>query len=549
MTPLTKLAEWQALKAHQKEFAAETLQNAFQNDPHRFEKYSLQLGGILLDYSKNYIKQDTMPLLSQLAKAIDLPKQIEDLFMGEPLNSTEFRAALHTALRHQGSQPVLLNGVNVMPAIKAALQQMTDFTRKIHDGTWRGVTGKPIRDIVNIGIGGSHLGPLMATHALSDFAHPNLHCHFVSNIDQAHLKDVLRQIDPEAVLFIISSKSFSTLETMTNAKMIRTWLQQKLGVENVAAHFVAVTSVKDKAIEFGIPAEQIFPLWDWVGGRYSVWSAIGLPLALLIGMERFQEFLNGAYSMDVHFRNSEFTQNMPVVLALLGIWYINFFGAKSHVIVPYAHQLNYFRSHLQQLDMESNGKRMTHAGDPIDYSTGPIIWGEHGGIGQHAFHQLLHQGQHIAPVDFMLIANTPDKPDLPLQDILIASALSQAQALLQGKTFEQAFEEARAEGYSENEAKCLAAHKAIPGNRPSNILFLDQLTPFNLGALLALYEHKTFVQGAIWKINSFDQWGVELGKQLLPAILSDLHEMKSSSQHDASTAALIKHYKKLRGTK
>lgn len=545
MNLLTQLAQWQALQTHQKAIAEQTMQNWFQADPLRFEKMSLQVDDILLDYSKNRLNEETLQLLCNLANAANLSEKIEGLFTGKPLNSTESRPALHTALRNSGQEPVWVDGVNIMPEIHATWAQMREFTDKVRDQSWCGATGKPIRDIVNIGIGGSHLGPLTATQALNDFAIDTLRCHFISNIDGSHLNDVFKQIDPETTLFIISSKSFTTLETMTNARTIRLWLEQKLGKKDLSSHFVAVTAAKQKALEFGIPEKQIFPVWEWVGGRYSVWSAIGLPLALMVGMDHFHAFLAGAHAMDEHFRKTPFSKNMPVILALLGIWYINFFDAQTHAIVPYTHLLNQFRAHLQQLDMESNGKRITHQGAQVDYVTGPIIFGEHGCNGQHAFHQLFHQGQHLVPIDFILVGKNHDSLDHH-QDILIASGLGQAQALLQGKTVEQALDELRKQGVAEKDAQSLAAHKAIPGNRPSTILFLKSMTPYNLGALLALYEHKIFVQGAIWDINSFDQWGVELGKQLLPDILNDLQNPHSNTQHDPSTAGLIEYYKSLR---
>lgn len=543
MKRLTELAEWQALQAHQQSIADQTMQAWFAQDPLRFQQFSLQVGELLLDYSKNRITAQTVELLCQFAAKMGLADKIAGLFAGEPLNTTEKRPALHTALRSPRSEPLYVNDQDIMRDIRAALTKMTAFTQKVRDETWRGATGQPLRDIVNIGIGGSHLGPLMAVHALSD--DDKLRCHFISNIDAVHLEEVLSKINPETTLFIISSKSFTTLETVTNAHTIRRWVQNKIGVEKSMLHFAAVTAAAEKAVAFGIAQEQIFPVWDWVGGRYSVWSAIGLPLALMIGMERFMEFLAGAHAMDEHFRQAEFSKNMPVLMALIGIWYINFFGAQSHAIVPYAHQLNYFRAHLQQLDMESNGKRITHAGNTANYLTGPVILGEHGCNGQHAFHQLFHQGQQLVPIDFILMGAHNNELQQH-HDILIASGLSQAQALMQGKTYQQALDELHAQGCHGEEAQRLSAHKSIPGNRPSNTLFIDKMTPFNLGALLALYEHKIFVQGAIWEINSFDQWGVELGKQLLPSILTDLNHSAINSQHDASTHGLIQHYKNLR---
>lgn len=543
---LTELPEWQALQDHQKVIDSQTMQAWFKDDSHRFERFSLQLDDVLFDFSKNRINSDTIDLLCQLAHATQLGDKIQSLFTGANLNTTERRPALHTALRHRGAEPVLVGGQNIMPAIEASLAKMKYFCTQVRNQQWLGATGKPIRDIVNIGIGGSHLGPLMAVQALNDFAISSLHCHFISNIDNVHLDEIFQQINPETTLFIISSKSFSTLETITNAQTVRAWLQQKLPSHDLSQHFVAVTAATDKAIEFGIPAEHIFPVWDWVGGRYSVWSTIGLPLALMIGMDHFLEFLAGGYAADQHFRYAKFSKNIPVMMALLGIWYINFFNAKNHAIVPYAHQLNYLRAHLQQLDMESNGKRTTHSGQTIDYATGPIIFGEHGCNGQHAFHQLFHQGPCLIPIDFIVVGKN-DHHFNHHQDILVASALSQAQALLQGKSFQQALAELHAQGLSGPDAEHLAHHKTIPGNRPSNILFLQKITPYNLGMLLAFYEHKIFVQGAIWDINSFDQWGVELGKQLLPTILNALHDTETGTQHDASTLGLIAYYKKLRG--
>lgn len=534
MTNCTDLPEWQALKTHQLAIASQTMQGWFSEDSSRFLQFSLQMDPILLDYSKNRITPKTVRLFNQLAHAMKLSQHIEALFSGQLLNTTEKRPAWHTALRTLHH-----------PEVAAVRQQMRIFTDKVRAGIWRGATDKPIRHIVNIGIGGSHLGPLMATHALNDFAMDSLCCHFISQIDSGQLSALLKQIDPETSLFIISSKSFTTLETLTNAKTIRDWLHQHIGMENSSRHFVAVTAAVEKAVAFGIPLAQVFPIWDWVGGRYSVWSAIGLPVALVIGMDSFEAFLAGAHAMDQHFRTASFTENMPVMMALLGIWYINFFDSPHQAIIPYSHTLHYFPRYLQQLDMESNGKQVTHEGKIVNYSTGPIIFGELGCDSQHAFHQLLHQGPRVVPVDFIVVGKN-NHPELKhLQDILIASALSQAQALMQGKSYPAALTELLAEGFTEQEAAQLAFHKVIPGNRPSNTLFLTELTPYTLGALLALYEHKIFVQGVIWNINSFDQWGVELGKQLLPRILAGFTE-NAYSQHDVSTAGLIEYYKTMR---
>ncbi len=545
MKKITEHAAWQALQAHQTLIAKQHMQDWFAIDKNRFSRFSLQVNELLLDYSKNLILQETLPLLSHLADITGLASKIDALFSGHPVNTTEKRAALHTALRNRSNKAIFVNGNDIMPGIRAELEKMRHFSEQVRNQEWRGITNKPIRDIVNIGIGGSHLGPWMAIQALAEFASDKLRCHFISNIDSAHIQAVLNQIDPETTLFIISSKSFTTLETTTNAHTVRKWVENKIGPEAIHKHFVAITAAKNQALQFGIAEKNIFLLWEWVGGRYSIWSAIGLPLAIMIGMERFLEFLNGGYAMDEHFRHADFSANMPVLMALLGIWYINFFAANNHAIVVYSHHLNYFRHYLQQTDMESSGKSITHRGLATDYATGPIIWGEQGCDGQHAFHQLLHQGKHFIPVDFIL-AGANNQNFESHHDILIASALSQAKALMQGKTHAEALAELQNEEYSKEEAHHLAWHKSIPGNRPSNTLFLNKITPYNLGALIALYEHKVFVQSTIWDINPFDQWGVELGKQLLPKIFTDLKSTQIDPTHDSSTQGLICHYKNLR---
>lgn len=540
--------EWQTLKAHQNNIAALRMQDWFKNDPHRFNTFSLSVGDLFLDYSKNRISTETLHLLSKLAIARNLPERIEQLFSGYPLNNTEERPALHTALRNPTDHALLVDGHNIMNDIRDTLSKMRIFTDKIRDKTWRGCTGKPIKDIINIGIGGSHLGPLMTVHALSELAPKDLRCHFISNIDSTHLHTVLSQIDPETTLFIISSKSFTTLETTTNATTLIHWFKNKLHTNDLSAHFVAVTAAPDLAISLGIIRENIFPLWDWVGGRFSIWSAVGLPLAIMIGMDHFMAFLEGAHEMDMHFRYSDLTKNMPVILGLLGIWYINFFTANHHAVVPYSDSLSYLRMYLQQLDMESNGKNISQDGHAIDISTCPVMFGEQGCNGQHSFHQLLHQGPHFIPVDFILVCLNHNKLEHH-QDVLVGSALSQAQALMCGKSYMEAYAELQKAGLSESECDLLARHKSTPGNRPSNSILLKNMMPKNLGALIALYEHKTFVQGVIWQVNSFDQWGVELGKKLLPSIL---HAFKSpekspSSFNDSSTMGLIEYYKSLRG--
>jgi glucose-6-phosphate isomerase len=545
MHNLTTLTEWHDLQDHQQAIADKRIAHWFAENPTRFSEFSCSVGDLLLDYSKNHITQETISRLTELAVACQLPKKITALFSGQAINTTENRPALHTALRNLKSSTLYINNHNILTDVHASLAKMRSFVEQVRAQTWLGSTGKPITDIINIGIGGSHLGPLMTTQALNDYATKQLRCHFISNIDSIHLNEALSQLNPETALFIVSSKSFTTLETLTNAETIRLWLSQHLKSTQVHKHFVAVTAAPEKAKQFGILEEQIFLLWDWVGGRYSIWSAIGLPLALMIGMDNFIEFLQGAYEMDQHFQTAPLAENMPVLMALLGVWYINFFAASNHVTAPYSHALNYLHTYLRQADMESNGKHTTLQGEPIDYLTGPILSGEQGCDGQHTFYQSLHQGKHYIPVDFILVAENPSAFQHH-HDILIASALSQAQALMQGKARADILLELLAAGHTQESAESLAQHRSIPGNRPSNILFIKKLTPFNLGALLALYEHKIFVQGVIWNINSFDQWGIELGKQLLPPILNALKNPESELSLDASTLGLMNYYKKVR---
>ncbi len=538
MKNITHLPIWEKLFAHQQEIAQQHLRDWFAADSARFQDFSLEVGGLFLDYSRQRVNQQTLSLLCQLAHDVDLSKQIQALIQGQLVNVSEKRPALHMALRDPQAAPIMIAGQNVATLIAAMRQQMATFVDAIQSGKWRGVTGKTITHVVNIGIGGSHQGPQMCVYALKAFAINNLQFHFISTVDKTPLMEVLQQIDPERTLFIVSSKSFSTLETMTNANTIAAWMKEKVGAKAIAHHFVAVTGATEKALAFGIKKENIFPLWDWVGGRYSIWSAIGLPLMLMIGKTQFTDFLQGAYEMDQHFQQAPFTENMPVLLALLGIWCINFFDSRMHAVVPYSHALKYFVSYLQQMEMESNGKSI-HAlhGNSLPYTTSPIIFGEEGCNGQHTYHQLLHQGQHSVPVDFILVGQTSALPDAH-HDILMASALSQADALMRGKTYEEAYAELRAQPMTEAEAKNLAHHQVIPGNRPANVLFIENMTPKNLGALLALYEHKIFVQGAIWGINSFDQWGVELGKQLLLPILQQI-KMTAHKNHHSQTNNLI----------
>lgn len=536
MKNLTNSNEWQSLINHQREIADYHLRDWFLEDSHRFSRFSLSACRILLDYSRNRINDKTLSLLCHLAHASHLAEKINALFTGQPINATENRPALHTALRDKNHTAIYVNHDNIAQQIEQTQRRLRDFVNNIHCQNWKGITGKPISHIVNIGIGGSFTGPMMGIHALKDFAINSLQFHFIASVDKDNLDDVLKQIDPETTLFIISSKSFSTIETLTNAQSVSAWMKSQFGEKVIQHHFVAVTAVKEKALEFGIPEENIFPLWEWVGGRYSIWSAVGLPLMLMIGNQSFADFLEGSYDMDQHFRNADFAQNMPVLLALLGIWYMNFFGTRVQAIIPYSHRLRFLVPYLQQADMESNGKSIGLAGNPIGYTTSPVLFGEEGVLGQHAYHQLLHQGQHLIPADFILVGKgNNDKASYAHHDILVASALSQAQALMQGKTYEEACQELFALNYSPQNAKELARHKTLSGNKPSNILFLERITPYQLGALIALYEHKIFVQGVIWDINSFDQWGVELGKQLLPNILKQIQDNHSLDLDTPST--------------
>lgn len=511
----TELKEWQALSRHQSDIANQHMREWFATDPQRTQKYILQSNDIRLDCSRNRINETTIKLLNDLAYAIDLPNKIQALFSGQNVNFSEKRPALHTALRDP------IPPENIAELISQSRNKLCHFVTQIHSKQWLGVTGKPISHIVNIGIGGSHLGPMMATHALKEFAINNLVFHYISSIDDSLINDVLQNIDPETTLFIVSSKSFTTLETLTNAHTVCDWMRAKQGNEVLQKHFIAITADPQKAIEFGIPEQHIFTIWDWVGGRYSIWSAIGLPLMLMIGNQHFTEFLEGAHEMDCHFRDTPFIQNIPVILALLSIWYINFFGANVQAIVPYAHRLRYLIPYLQQAEMESNGKQMGLSGKQLEYATGSVLFGDEGSVGQHAYHQLFHQGQHLIPVDFILTENAHSDLRHHHQEILLASCLSQAQALMQGKTYEEAYT-ALLKRYPASQAAELAPHQIIAGNKPSNIIFMKNMSPKNLGALLAMYEHKIFVQSAIWDINPFDQWGVELGKQLLPTILQQI---------------------------
>jgi glucose-6-phosphate isomerase len=538
MSELTGSPAWQALAAHAAAMEETHLRALFAADAERFSGFSLEQEGLLLDYSKNRVSGETMGLLFDLARAADLEAWRDHMFQGERINLTEDRAVLHIALRNRANRPIMVDGEDVMPAVNAVLEQMRGFSEAVRSGAWRGHTGETITHIVNIGIGGSDLGPLMVCEALKPFQRTDLTPHFVSNVDGAHLVHTLETLDPARTLFVIASKTFTTQETMTNAASARAWLIERLGDEAaVAKHFVAVSTNAEAVAAFGIDTANMFEFWDWVGGRYSLWSAIGLPIALAIGMDRFEELLAGANATDEHFRTVPLERNQPVILALLGIWYRNFLGAASHAVLPYDQHLHRLAAYLQQGDMESNGKFVRRDGEQVDYATGPIIWGEPGTNGQHAFYQLIHQGTELVPADFIAAAEA----QTPLGDHqakLLANFLAQTEALAFGKTEAEARAELEEQGLSGEALEALLPHKVFQGNRPTNSILYQKLTPEMLGRLIALYEHKIFTQGIIWNINSFDQWGVELGKQLAKVILPELEGDGTIDSHDSSTNGL-----------
>ena len=535
MNPTTTSA-WPRLAEHAASIAPQHLRDLFASDPARAERFSTKACGILLDYSKNRITPDTLRHLFALADECDLRSHMLAMFEGEAINNTEHRAVLHTALRTQSEMPVLVDGENVLPAIRAVRERVAAFAERVRNGQWHGFTNQAITDVVNIGIGGSDLGPLMVYEALKPYA-DGPRVHFVSNVDSLHLSQTLQDLDPARTLFIVASKTFTTIETLTNARSARGWLVAAGGEAAVAKHFVAVSTNAAKVAEFGIDTANMFGFWDWVGGRYSLWSAIGLPVVLAVGAKRFDELLAGAGEMDQHFRTAPLAENLPVLLALLGIWNTNFLGCASQVISPYNQTLHRLPAFLQQLDMESNGKQVRANGEAVDYATGPVIWGEPGTNGQHAYFQLLHQGTAVIPVDFILALKQPGQYDNH-RSSQIANCLAQSAALMQGKTGEEVRAEMQAKGIATEEIEALIPHRSFPGNRPSNTLLLDDLSPRSLGALLALYEQKVFVQGSIWGLNSFDQWGVELGKQLASGIEQRLAG-NGGPGYDASTEALL----------
>ncbi len=537
---LRQLATWGRLESHQREIAAIHLRQLFTDEPDRGTRYSLEAAGVYLDYSKNRVTAKTLDLLVQLAEESGLRSRIDAMFSGEKINVTERRAVLHVALRAPRGQQIFVDGKDVVPGVHAVLEKMAAFAGQIRSGAWKGHTGKPIKNVVNIGIGGSDLGPVMAYEALRDYSQRSLTCRFVSNVDGSDVAEATRDLDPAETLFIVSSKTFTTIETLTNAHTARAWCVQALGDERaVARHFVAVSTNAAEVAKFGIDTANMFGFWDWVGGRYSVDSAIGLSLMIAVGPENFRQMLNGFHEMDEHFRTAPFARNLPVILGLLGVWYNNFFGAETLAVLPYDHYLGRLSAYLQQLDMESNGKQVDLAGNRVDYSTGPIVWGTPGTNGQHAYYQLIHQGTKLIPCDFIGFCQTLN----PLgrhHDLLMANFFAQTEALAFGKTEA----DVRADGVPDFQVP----HRIFAGNHPSNTLLLERLTPEALGRLVALYEHKVFVQGTIWQINSFDQWGVELGKVLAGRITPELESPGAPPPaHDSSTNALIRRYRRLKG--
>ncbi len=559
MSRLTESPAWQALAKHHASVSAQEMRALFAGDPARFTRFSAAVGDVFLDYSKNRVTDETMKLLFALARQAGVEEMRDRMFSGEKINITEGRAVLHVALRNRSNRPILVDGKDVMPEVNGVLEKMKKFTHAVRSGAWKGHTGKRITDVVNIGIGGSDLGPVMATEALRPYWQNGLSAHFVSNVDATQLVETLKGLDAESTLFIIASKTFTTQETLMNARSARAWLVERLKSEAaVPKHFVAVSTAEAEVKKFGIDTANMFGFWDWVGGRYSLWSAIGLPIAVVIGMDRFEEMLGGAHAMDEHFRTARLEENVPAILGMLGVWYANFFGAETHAILPYDQYLHRFPAYFQQGDMESNGKRVDRAGAPItDYSTGPIVWGEPGTNGQHAFYQLIHQGTRIVPCDFLAPIETHNVLGNH-HEVLLANFFAQTEALMKGKTRE----EARAELESQTQdvgvlparrleaqkvpaaqIDALAPHKTFPGNRPSNSFLFQKLTPETLGMLVAMYEHKIFTQGVVWNINSFDQWGVELGKQLAKKIEPELAAPGEVKTHDASTNGLIERYK------
>lgn len=542
----TQTSAWGKLQAHYDQMASVHMKELFAQDTERFNRFSLRFEDILLDYSKNRISQETLDLLCALASEVSLKDAIEKMFSGAIINETEQRAVLHIALRNQSNTPIMVNGADVMPDVNEVLGRMESFANRLHRGEMRGYTGEAITDIVNIGIGGSDLGPVMVTEALRPYWKPGINVHYVSNVDGTHIAETLKQVSPETTLFMIASKTFTTQETMTNAHTARSWFLAAAGDEtHIAKHFIALSTNRDGVINFGIDPNNMFGFWDWVGGRYSLWSSIGMSIACTIGFDNFREILAGGHAMDQHFQTADFSQNMPVLLALIGVWYNNFFGAQTEAILPYDQYMHRFAAYFQQGNMESNGKSTARDGQPVQHETGPIIWGEPGTNGQHAFYQLIHQGSKMIPCDFMApaISHNPIGDHHPK---LLSNFFAQTEALMNGKTEAEVRAEFEGSGKSQEEIDYITPFKMFEGNRPTNSILFKQLTPHTLGSLIALYEHKIFVQGIIWNILSFDQWGVELGKQLAKKILPELAGDEAVSTHDASTNGLINAYKEMR---
>ncbi|MDP1930193.1 MAG: glucose-6-phosphate isomerase [Gammaproteobacteria bacterium] len=543
MTSPSRSRSWQKLSTHYQQLHSTpvTIASLFAADPSRFTRFSVTSGEVFLDYSKNLLNDETRSLLLELAEESGLREAIAAMFRGDVINGTEARPALHVALR----TPLPSATLKVGDEVQSTLNKMEEFVARVHQGNWTGYTGKSIRTVINIGIGGSDLGPAMVTEALRHLHVPQLSTCFVSNVDPVHMRQTLAHADPQTTLFIIASKTFTTLETLQNAAMARRWYQDNGGdVAQISRHFVAVTANVPKAEAFGIDAANVFPMWDWVGGRYSLWSAIGLPVALAIGMHGFRDLLHGARLMDEHFRDAPFEQNIPVLMGLLAVWYSNFGGASSQAILPYSQSLHLFPAFLQQLEMESLGKSVEVDGSPVQVATGPVVWGSAGTNGQHSFHQLLHQGVHLIPADFIGVLTSVHAADSNQHTHLLANCFSQSQALMQGKSEEEAYQELLKQGRDETSARALAKHKVIAGNKPSNTIMLQTLSAQNLGSLIAIYEHKVYVESVIWHINAFDQWGVELGKQLSEKLYGALTADAACSTFDGSTNGLINHCRK-----
>jgi glucose-6-phosphate isomerase len=542
----TQLPAWKALEAHQREGAALHMRDLFREDGKRFDRFSVRFQDILLDFSKNRIIDKTFGLLIDLARQADVPGCAEKMFTGQKINTTERRAVLHVALRNRSNRPILVDGHDVMPQVNGVLAHMRSFTQQVRSGDWKGYTGKPIRDVVNIGIGGSDLGPVMVTEALKHYGKRDLHMHFVSNVDGTQIAETLRLCAPETTLVLVASKTFTTQETLTNAHTARDWfLAAAKDRAHIKKHFVALSTSKDEVDKFGIDTANMFEFWDWVGGRYSLWSAIGLSIALSIGMDNFEDMLTGAHLMDEHFRTAPLENNLPVILGVLGVWYIDFLGAQSHAILPYDQYLHRFAAYFQQGDMESNGKGVTREGARCHWATGPVIWGEPGTNGQHAFYQLIHQGTLLIPCDFLAPIQTLN-PVGEHHAILLSNFFAQPEALMKGKTPDEVRAELKEKKLPADEVERLVPQKTFPGNRPTNSILFQKLTPRTLGMLVAMYEHKIFTQGVIWGINSFDQEGVELGKKLARVILGELTGPGVVTDHDCSTNGLINYYKERR---